>query len=186
VTPTAEQQAIVDAYSATKNLVIEAGAGTGKTSTLRMTAAARPQRRATYIAYNRAIADDARRSFPPNVQCATAHALAFRAIGRQFRDRLNGPRMPARVTAQLLRVEPLRVSDEVVLTAQQVARLVTDTHGRTVLLLRRPRRPRRTRPSAARRQQPSRAVHAAPDGRAAGPQGVGGPVPAQWPVEIHP
>jgi hypothetical protein len=130
VTPTAEQQAIVEAYSQAKNLVIEAGAGTGKTSTLRMTAAARPERRATYIAYNRAIADDARRSFPPNVQCATAHSLAFRAVGRQFRHRLNGPRMPARVTAQLLRVDPLRVSDDVVLTAQQVARLVTDTVAR--------------------------------------------------------
>jgi len=130
VTPTAEQQAIVEAYGASKNLVIEAGAGTGKTSTLRMTAAARPKRRATYIAYNRAIADDARRSFPPNVQCATAHSLAFRAVGRQFRHRLNGPRMPARMTAKLLRVDPLRVSEDVVLTAQQVARLVTDTVAR--------------------------------------------------------
>ena len=130
MTPTPEQQAIVEAYSASKNLVIEAGAGTGKTSTLRMTAAAKPKRRATYIAYNRAIADDARRSFPPNVQCATAHSLAFRAVGRQFRHRLNGPRMPARVTAKLLRIDPLRVSDDVVLTAQQVARLVTDTVAR--------------------------------------------------------
>jgi ATP-dependent exoDNAse (exonuclease V) beta subunit len=43
--PTGEQQAIIDAYQTTANLVIEAGAGTGKTSTLRMLAACTPRRR---------------------------------------------------------------------------------------------------------------------------------------------
>jgi ABC-type transport system involved in cytochrome c biogenesis ATPase subunit len=65
VTPTLEQQAITDAYLAKANLVIEAGAGTGKTSTLRLLASAAPERRGVYVAYNRAIADDAKRSFPP-------------------------------------------------------------------------------------------------------------------------
>jgi Rad3-related DNA helicase len=64
VTPTEEQQAIVEAYLAQHNLVIEAGAGTGKTSTPRPLASAAPGRRGVYVAYNRAIADDAKRSFP--------------------------------------------------------------------------------------------------------------------------
>lgn len=96
MTPTPEQQAIIDAYLKRQNLVIEAGAGTGKTSTLRLLASSAPDRRGIYVAYNRAIADDAKRSFPSNVTCATAHALAFRAVGRQFAHRLRAPRMPAR------------------------------------------------------------------------------------------
>src|SRR5438093_5102785 len=102
--PTPEQQAITDAYLTGHNLVIEAGAGTGKTSTLRLLANAAPQRRGIYVAYNRAIADDAKRSFPPNVTCATAHSLAFRAIGRAFDHRLSAPRMPAREVARQLAI----------------------------------------------------------------------------------
>jgi ATP-dependent exoDNAse (exonuclease V) beta subunit len=37
--PTGEQQAIIDASQSGADLVIEAGAGTGKTSTLRLVAA---------------------------------------------------------------------------------------------------------------------------------------------------
>jgi hypothetical protein len=47
--------------------VIEAGAGTGKTSTLRLVATTQPRRRALYVAYNKAIASDAKRSFPASV-----------------------------------------------------------------------------------------------------------------------
>jgi hypothetical protein len=76
-TPTGEQQVIVDAFAAGQNLTIEAGAGSGKTSTLKMLAAVSPGKRGTYIAFNRAIADDARRGFSPWVNCATAHSLAY-------------------------------------------------------------------------------------------------------------
>ena len=41
MTPTEEQQAIIDAYRTGRNLVIEAGAGTGKTTTLKMLGAER-------------------------------------------------------------------------------------------------------------------------------------------------
>ena len=43
---------------------IEAGAGTGKTTTLKMLGADKPGRKGIYIAYNKAIAEDAKRSFP--------------------------------------------------------------------------------------------------------------------------
>jgi AAA domain len=128
VTPTPEQQAIIAAYLHRQNLVIEAGAGTGKTSTLRLLASAAPGRRGIYVAYNRAIADDAKRSFPPNVACATAHALAYRAVGRQFAPRLRAPRMPARQIAKLLSItQPLRIDAGRILAPQQTARLVMDT-----------------------------------------------------------
>lgn len=128
--PTAEQAAIIDAYRTGAGLVIEAGAGTGKTSTLKMLAAASPGRRGLYIAYNRAIADDAKRDFPRDVQCATAHSLAYGAVGRQFRHRLNGPRVPARETARLLRInEPIKVG-EVMLAPHQIARVAAHTVNR--------------------------------------------------------
>jgi hypothetical protein len=128
VTPTPEQQAIIDAYLARQNLVIEAGAGTGKTSTLRMLAGAAPGRRGIYVAYNRAIADDAKRSFPPGVTCATAHSLAFRAVGRPFAHRLRAPRMPARQIAKALGItQPMRIDAGRILAPQQTARVVMDT-----------------------------------------------------------
>jgi hypothetical protein len=131
VTPTAEQQAITDAYLTGQNLVIEAGAGTGKTSTLRLLANAAPDRRGIYVAYNRAIAEDAKRSFPANVTCATAHSLAFRAVGRAFAHRLRAPRMPAReVARQLAITRPIPLDRGQVLAPAQAARLAMDTVAR--------------------------------------------------------
>jgi hypothetical protein len=129
--PTPEQQAIIHAYLANHNLVIEAGAGTGKTATLRMLATAAPRRRGIYVAYNRAIADDAKHTFPQNVTCATAHALAFRAVGRHLAHRLRGPRMPARQVAKTLGItQPVRIDPARILAPQQAARLVMDTVAR--------------------------------------------------------
>ncbi|GIF74187.1 hypothetical protein Asi02nite_37050 [Asanoa siamensis] len=73
--PTAQQQRIIDAYLAGQNIVVQALAGTGKTSTLQMLAAARPARIA-YIAFNRPIADEAAAKFPGNVVADTSHGFA--------------------------------------------------------------------------------------------------------------
>ena len=133
--PTPEQQAIIDAYATGQDLVIEAGAGTGKTSTLRMLAEASPGRRGVYVAYNRAIATDAKGSFPTWVTCATAHSLAFRAIGYAYKRRLDGPRMPARETARVLRIDgPTKLDagggETRTLAPAQLARVVTATVAR--------------------------------------------------------
>jgi hypothetical protein len=127
LTPTAEQQAIIDAYLTGQKMVIEAGAGTGKTSTLKMLGAAAPNRSGLYIAYNKAIASDAGRSFPGHVECRTAHSLAYRAIGHQYRARLNGPRQPARAAARILGVTPVRIDASLILSDVQVTRIVLDT-----------------------------------------------------------
>lgn len=131
--PTPEQQEIVSAFRERKNLVIEAGAGTGKTSTLKMAAGADPGRRGVYVAYNRAIANDAKASFPASVKCSTAHSLAFGTAGRQFQHRLNGPRVPARDVARILGISgPSRIGDTHIapLAPVQVARLVSETVAR--------------------------------------------------------
>ena len=76
--PTDEQTAAADAFHAGQHLALQAGAGTGKTTTLAHLAHA-TSRRGRYLAYNRAIAQDARTRFPATVQCKTAHSLAYGA-----------------------------------------------------------------------------------------------------------
>ena len=128
-TPTLEQAAIIDAFAGGGHLVVEAGAGAGKTSTLKMLAGVDTRRRGVYVAYNRSIAGDAAREFPRNVLCKTAHGLAYAAVGRQFAARLRAPRLPARETARILGIrEPLHLATaRAPLAPQQLARLVTET-----------------------------------------------------------
>lgn len=105
VRPTSEQAAIIDACVSGRNLVIEAGAGTGKTSTLRMAALSLPRgRRGLYVAFNKAVAAEAKSKFPGSVTCATAHSLAYRALGYAYKQRLNGPRVPAREVAKIMKI----------------------------------------------------------------------------------
>ncbi len=126
--PTPEQQRIIDAFVTGADLVIGAGAGSGKTSTLKMLARSNPSRRGLYIAYNKAIATDAARDFPANVRCKTAHGLAYGAVGRLYRHRLDASRVPIRVTAQILGIrEPLPLSGGMKLAPHQLSRLAMAT-----------------------------------------------------------
>jgi hypothetical protein len=126
-TPTGEQAEVVDAFKAGGNLVVDAGAGTGKTSTLVMCGEADPGRRGNYITFNASIAAEARRKFPANVACSTAHALAKAAVGYQYEHRLNGARVPAREQAVILGVNsPVKVGDRM-LAPTQLARLAVTT-----------------------------------------------------------
>jgi hypothetical protein len=101
--PTAEQDAATAAFRRGDDLVLQAGAGTGKTTTLTMLGkASRWQGR--YLAFNRSIAKEAGRRFGANVRCSTAHRLAYWAVGRRFQDRLDQPRMTTARLAQLLGV----------------------------------------------------------------------------------
>jgi len=98
ISQTDEQQAAVDAFVQGDHLAIQAGAGTGKTTTLRMLAAA-TSKRGLYIAFNRAIADDAKGRFPRNIECRTAHSMAFQTYGRRYSARLNAARIPSKEVA---------------------------------------------------------------------------------------
>ncbi|MEU5335658.1 UvrD-helicase domain-containing protein [Streptomyces asoensis] len=99
--PTDEQTAAADTFHDGHHLALQAGAGTGKTTTLALLAHA-TKRRGRYLAYNRAIAQDATTRFPRNVLCKTAHALAYAAVGHRYTRRLNAPRRPAWKTGQAL------------------------------------------------------------------------------------
>jgi hypothetical protein len=124
VEPTEEQLAARDMFVAGRELALVAGAGTGKTSTLVLMAGA-TRRRGLYVAFNKAIAEDANRRFGANVDCRTAHSLAYEAVGRTYRKRLNASaRLPAKETARLLGIhKDLWVSSRAVTRVHQ-ARLV--------------------------------------------------------------
>ncbi|GAU68364.1 putative ATP-dependent DNA helicase [Streptomyces sp. NBRC 110611] len=105
--PTPEQRAAAEAFSTGAHLVIQAGAGTGKTTTLAMLArsARRQGRLGRYIAFNRAVARHAARQFPAEVTCGTAHALAYTAVGRKYRARMNAPRQAGWRTGEALGID---------------------------------------------------------------------------------
>lgn len=87
---TAEQQAIVACKA--KSIVVKAPAGSGKTSTLVEFAKARPRERMTYLAFNRAIKEEASRKFPSNVRCVTTHGLAYAFFGPVYKHKLGNPK----------------------------------------------------------------------------------------------
>lgn len=108
--PTAEQTEAIDKFLTGKPLVIEAGAGTGKTSTLILLAEAAPEKQMQYVAFNRAIVDESRSKMPSNVNCSTIHSLGMRAVGSKFRHRLDSSRLKSQEIARRLDVDECYVT----------------------------------------------------------------------------
>lgn len=77
---TEEQVAIID-QPPTRTIIVDAGAGTGKTSTLTAYARRWNAHRGLYLAFNREIADHAQSRFPPWVKAQTVHSMAYQALG---------------------------------------------------------------------------------------------------------
>ena len=74
--PTSEQQVIIEAaHSESHNMVIEALAGSAKTTTLQMIAEALPQTRILCLAFNKAIAEEMKERMPGNVECRTFNSI---------------------------------------------------------------------------------------------------------------
>ena len=88
---TDEQREVVE--SSESSLAITAYAGTGKTSTLKAIAAARPRERILYLAFNKALAEDSKASFQDqrNVEVRTIHSLAWSVVGKKFSN-ISNPR----------------------------------------------------------------------------------------------
>jgi hypothetical protein len=109
VSPTTEQVEAVTAFASGQRLAVEALAGTGKTTTLTMMAKERPKT-AVYVAFNKAIVNDAKGKFGSHVDCRTAHSLGFRAVGKDFKSRLDAPRLKPRDIMNVLGCEKARVT----------------------------------------------------------------------------
>ncbi|OMC51986.1 hypothetical protein A5742_17815 [Mycolicibacterium fortuitum] len=101
-TPSAEQQAVIDAYLRGEDLAVQAGAGTGKSTTLAFIADAQRRRRpgatAWYLTFNKRNAEEVQATFKKygltNARASTAHSYANRACRatpslRHMVERLN-------------------------------------------------------------------------------------------------
>lgn len=125
--PTPEQDEAIALFALRESLKINAFAGAGKTSTLKLVASS-TQRRGQYIAFNRSIVKEARQSFPKNVECNTGHGLAFNAIYPRLKGDTN--KLTDSVTvpalAKMLELRPLGLG-EYVLHPRSQAFLIKDS-----------------------------------------------------------
>lgn len=88
---TNEQVAIIEAAIAGESFAVPAFAGTSKTATLNAIAQYQPFKRSLYLAFNKAIAQEAQALFPNWVECRTAHSLAYRYViqpSQRFQQKL--------------------------------------------------------------------------------------------------
>ena len=87
---TDEQQAVINAVRDFNNIRVFALAGTGKTTTLKAITKEYPELKFLYLAFNRSIVNEAKSKFTDNTEIKTVHALAFRYVGKFYKDRLTG------------------------------------------------------------------------------------------------
>lgn len=131
LTPTSEQQMILDAFSTGEDLAIEAAAGSGKTASLLLCAEG-TGKRGVYLAFNRALKEEAQLKFPDTVKVATTHGFAFGVVGKRYAHRLNAARQPWAACADMLRIrmgERFR-GGELVIKPGGLARLAADMVNR--------------------------------------------------------
>ena len=130
-TPTQEQQTVLSTIEKARVMSVEALAGTGKTTTLRLIAGQLGNRSGTYVAFNKAIVNEAKQKFDSSVNCVTAHALAFRAVGKDYSSRLNATqRLDFRQIAEWLEAPRFSFKSSIsnhVLDPDQVARFAQAT-----------------------------------------------------------
>ncbi|NXY11500.1 FBH1 helicase, partial [Pteruthius melanotis] len=85
---THEQQRILNhKLEPGQTVKIMAFAGTGKTSTLVKYAEKFPELKFLYVSFNKAVTENGKRLFPRNVTCKTFHSLAFRSVGKRYREK---------------------------------------------------------------------------------------------------
>ena len=134
--PTDEQILAIDHARHGQSFKVIAYAGTGKTTTLQMMSNAMPERRGMYLAFNKAIANEAQSKFHRNVNCRTFHSLAYRSVPRGITDKLRLPRLSPSFLAQEYRLTPISLRrlmggryEKYTLMASRLASLVTNAVG---------------------------------------------------------
>jgi superfamily I DNA/RNA helicase len=89
--PTEQQDTCVVAAQTYPIVKIEAGAGSGKTSTLKLVSEAVLDP-SLYVAFNKVTATEASEKFPKHVGCKTTHSIAYAKFGRGLQDKLSRPK----------------------------------------------------------------------------------------------
>ena len=88
ITPTQEQQDILNAFKEHKVMKVNSVAGAGKSSTLRLLAQEHTQP-SLYVCFNKQNAVEASKSFPSHTDCRTVHSLAYSVFGKFLLHKLN-------------------------------------------------------------------------------------------------
>ena len=86
---TKQQQEILESVQKYKSIKINAFAGTGKTTTLKLIAQKYSEKKILYLAFNSAIKNEATSIFPNNTHVKTTHGLAFGAVKKNTTIDLN-------------------------------------------------------------------------------------------------
>lgn len=89
-TPTVEQEAAIQLVEKNHKVKLNAYAGCSKTTTLTMVADQLAVN-SLYLAYNKAMAVEAKEKFPSWVKVSTTHALAYAVYGRELQNKLKRP-----------------------------------------------------------------------------------------------
>lgn len=91
--PTDEQASAVRMAKTGKTMKLNAFAGAGKTATLKLIANELAPKKGLYLAFNKTIAEEAKRKMPPNVEARTFHSIALGGVPKWMRDKLSVPQM---------------------------------------------------------------------------------------------
>ncbi len=86
---TKQQKEILESVQKYKNIKINAFAGTGKTTTLKLISQTYPNKKILYLAFNSAIKNEAMTLFPQNTSVKTTHGLAFAAVKKHTKINLD-------------------------------------------------------------------------------------------------
>lgn len=102
-----DQMAVIECSS--KNIVVEAKAGSGKTTTAEGYTAARKSSNFLYVCFGKKNQEEAKARFGPHVECRTGHSLAYEAVGYKFKDQITMKWYP-RILATNMRLTDMRTA----------------------------------------------------------------------------
>jgi N12 class adenine-specific DNA methylase/superfamily I DNA/RNA helicase len=131
--PTPQQQEVYDSALDGKDVVIQAKAGAGKTSTLeglaRRIEQENPDDRIAYVAFNKSVQVEAQGRMPKNVEPRTGHSIAFAWASDDLKERFDrrGLRRPDEIARHLGINEDMKVPGEKALSPKEQAMAVVRT-----------------------------------------------------------
>ena len=130
--PTDEQAEAIRVAATGETFVLDAPAGSGKSSTARGMAQ-KIDGRVLYLVYNRAAKEDAVRSFPRSTVVKTTSQLAWAAYAKDYADRMRpgeASRVPSWETARMAGIKPVDLGADLTLQPGSIAAMAIETIDR--------------------------------------------------------
>lgn len=125
---TSEQAEAIRVAESGETFVLDAPAGSGKSSTARGMCE-RINGRVLYLVYNRAARNDAEKSFPKSAVIKTTSQLAWHAYKDDYDKRMDprAPRVPSWETARIVKIKPVELGEGLVIQPGTIAAMATET-----------------------------------------------------------